>query len=117
MDSVCALTLYDNEAPQGKNTCISLPRLFEFGEEHIHHGIILKNGDDDQNMEENRIVLLTTEVKCETEINDDEIYPLPKILAVWRLSSIFSGIRFDSRPLLLLNPGQLVQNLYKEKTV
>ena len=124
MSSVCALMLYENEARQtvehnaeNGNTYISLPRLFELGEENIRHGIILKNTEDeDQNIDKNRTIILTTEVKCETELKDDEIYPLPKIFAIWRLSAMFSGIRFDSRPLLLLDTGQLVQNLYKELT-
>jgi hypothetical protein len=125
MSSVCALTLYD-DAPQetverkqeNGNTYISLPLLFGLPEELIRHGIVLKNGnDEDHNIDENRTVLLTAEVKCETEIPDEKIYPLPKIFAFLRFSAIFSGIQFDSCPVLLINPEYLVQNLYKELAV
>ena len=138
MSSVSALTLYEAEAlhaveykQENGNTYISLPRLFMLPEECIRHGIILKNGDDeDHNIEENRTVLLTTEIKYETEIPDSEIHPLPKTFRYSRFSGMFSGIQFDcnrtgaadSLPVLLLNPEQLVQNAnkaegYKELSV
>ena len=132
MSSVSALSLFDNDAPQileykqeNGNSYISLPRLFDLPEEIIRHGIILKNGgednnDEDYNIKENRTVLLTTEVKCETEISDTEIYPLPKIFGSLRFSRLFSGIQFASSvygsfPVLLLNPGQLLQSVNKTK--
>lgn len=127
MSSVSSIMLYSNEA-ESNNTCISLPQLFKQPLVNIRHGIILKNGDDDENKKiENRIILLTTQIECEAEIAHDEIYPLPEIFGCMRFSTLFSGILFSSGqrgeqsssevsdyPVLLLNPGQLVQNIQGE---
>ena len=133
--AVSSLMLYTNKAaqtveynPQNNNTFVALPLLFRRPLASIRHGIILKNGHDEEcnDTVENKIILLTTEVECETEIQPEEIYPLPKAFNVFRFSALFSGILFDSHlrkkravsdaqgrdnPVLLLNPEQLVQNI------
>ena len=113
MSSVSALTLYEDNQKEG-NTYISLPALFDLPGDVTRHGVILKNGDDDDhNIDENRTVLLTTEIKCEKEIADEEIYPLPKIFDNMSFSGMFSGIQINSSVVLLLDPEQLVQNIDK----
>ena len=114
MDCVCALTLCGSETPQDGNTYISLPALLDHPDENIRHGIIVKNeNDENRDNAENRTVLLTTEVRCETEISDDEIYPLPKAFKTLSFSQIFTGMQIDSLPVLLLDPQQLIRNLDK----
>ena len=91
----------------GEDTYISLPGLFGLPSEEIRHGINI-NGD------KNKIVLLSTEVECETEIPDTEIYPVPKALDGTLFSSLFSGIKFADNPVFMLNPEQLIQKFQKE---
>ena len=103
MNTVSSLTLYTEETAleyngESRNTYISLPRLFNLPQAFIRHGIILKYGNEDDNTAENKTILLTTEITCETEIPDEEIYPLPKVFGGLRFSTLFSGIQFDSRP-------------------
>ena len=91
-----------------EDECISLVQLFNLPSEKVRHGMILKN----------KITILTTEVECETEISDDEIYPIPKIFGDMHFSAFFSGIKFDSReckssgnlgnPILLFNTENLI---------
>ena len=129
MRSVSSLTLCASGQSQtveynheNHNTYVSLPRLFNLQSENIRHGIILKDGDDeneDSQITENRTILLTTEVICETEIQGEEIYPVPKVFGSMYFSTLFSGILFDSRaltnmagsPVLLLDIEQLVQRI------
>jgi hypothetical protein len=100
------------------NNYISLPLLLEYPSERIKHGIILKNKEDDEidnihefNNSEGRIILMTTEIECETEIQDDKIFTVQKSLKSMQFSLLFSGIFFDSlfnrygNTILLLNPG------------
>jgi hypothetical protein len=138
MHSVSSLMLYAGGQAQTagsdqekQNTYVSLPRLFNALQEEIRHGVILKNpGDedsdaDDDNATGGKIILLTTEVKCETEIPGEEIYPVPKALKYTGFSALFSGIQFGSGgiadnaglPVLLLNPKTLIQNMQKEQAV
>lgn len=139
MNSVSSLTLFTEEASpatraaqavrydeESRSTYISLPRLFNLPLEDIRHGIILKNDNDT----DNKIILLTTKVECETDIPAGEIYSVPKVFNCLRFSSLFSGIQFASRlrqrhtvsdsansssdnsediPVLLLNPEYLIQ--------
>jgi len=140
MRSVSSLTLHEHEAAQtveynmeNRNTYVSLPHLFSLPSELIRHGLVLKslisgNGDredgniEDDNIIENKIILLTTEVKCETEIPGEDIFPIPKTLGTIRFSALFNGIRFDTndvsdtsgKPILFLNTGNLVQIIQKE---
>jgi hypothetical protein len=139
MDSVSSLMLYDEETEQmveynelNRNTYISLPQLLELPPEHIQHGIVLKNPgseDDDTGIVENKTILLTTRIDCETDISAGEIYPIPKVFSGMRLSMLFSGILFSSRLrqvrelldaaealVFILNPGQLIQGI-KETAV
>jgi hypothetical protein len=107
---------YNNE---NRNTYISLPILFDYRVETPRHGIILKNGenDEDNGIIENKTILLTTEIECEMNIPEEKIYSMPKILDRVKFSRIFSGIIFgpDSQDMLLfLNPEFLIQNLQKE---
>ena len=111
MDSVSSLFLCADESArtaaydrESGNTCISLPVLFNRHREKIRHGIILKKpGEDDlyndNRILENKTIMFTTEVECETDIPDDEIYPVPKVFGGFRFSAMFSGIQFNSRPL------------------
>lgn len=107
MHAVSSLVLYTDGESVQENICVSLPLLFNLPQENIRHGIILKNN----------IILLVTEVICETEISQEAIFPLPKIFNVMRFSMLFSGIQFDSRiaetagnPVLLLNSEQIIQS-------
>ena len=131
MNSVASMTLCADRAANGaaveynqenRNTYISLPRVFNLQIENIRHGIILKDGDndsEDSDTTEDKIILLTTEVLCETEIPDEEIYPMPKVFGGMLFSALFSGILFDSRiisnsagePVLLLDTKKLVQRI------
>ena len=127
MDSVSSLMLYTGRPlhtveynPQNGNTYVSLPWLFSRPLADIRHGIILKNSNDGfDETTENKIILLTTEVECETEIPPEEIYPLPNIFMSLRFSAFFSGILFNSnnkadQPTLILNTGQLVENIQRK---
>jgi hypothetical protein len=114
MYSVSSLALYTNEASSSKpfeenqDTCISLPGLLKFPLENIRHSIVMKSN----------VVLFTTEVECEAEIPDEEIYPLPKIFDRMRFSRLFSGIQLGSNLRLILNPERLAQSIHdKELTV
>jgi hypothetical protein len=94
------------------HTYISLPFLLEHPSEKIKHGIILKNREDDDidNISEEKTILLTTEIECETEIQDSKIFSVQKALEGLQFSFLFSGIFFDSllnrngNTILLLNP-------------
>jgi hypothetical protein len=136
MSSVSSLTLLSDTFIQEKvieynsenrNTYISLPLLFDLSRINIRHGIALKNPGEvsceDAPLEdytENRTVLLSTEVECEKEIPDEEIYPIPKILNFTRFSGLFSGIKLSHSQnsvsfvndfenlILLLNLEQLI---------
>jgi hypothetical protein len=101
---------------ENRNTYISLLHLFSHPVEDIRHGIVMKNlnteeKDTEDSTIENRIILLTTEVICETDIPGEQVYPIPKALDGIRFSALFSGILFDSRettdtaggPVLVLN--------------
>jgi len=109
---------YNNE---NRNTYISLPVLFDYHSETLRHGIILKNGenDEDNGIIENKTILLTTEIEREINIPEERIYSMPKILDRMKFSNIFSGILFghesqNKNMLLFLNPKLLIQNLQKE---
>jgi hypothetical protein len=98
---------------------ISLPLLLNYPSEIIKHGIILKNTGDDEigninevdNISDEKIILLTTEIECETEIQDDKIFSIQKTFKSMQFSFIFSGIFFDSlsnrygNTILVLNPN------------
>ena len=106
---------------ENSNTYISLPHLFDLQSEDIRHGIILKNLDtendysEDDSVMENKIILLTTEVKCETEIPGEEIFPMPKAFGKTRFSTLFSGVKFDTGdPVLFLNIKAVVHEIQKE---
>ena len=90
-----------------EDTYISLPELFELPSEEIRHGIKI-------NSEKSKIVLLSTEVERETEIPDAEIYPVPKALNGTPFSSLFGGIKLADKPVLVLNPEQLIEKFQKE---
>ena len=136
MSSVSSMTLNTDMAAQRKaveynnenrNTYVSLPRLFNLPSENIRHGIILQSGEEDSETTEDKIILLSNEVICETEIPCEEIYPIPKALGGMRFSAFFRGILFDSgtaltvsenssncppgSPVLLLDIEQLVQRI------
>jgi len=100
--------LYDQEK---RNTYVSLPGLFNMKDKSVYHGIILRGW----NSNENKIVLLTAEVKRDTEIPDEEFFPIPKTLDAMSFSEIFKGIQFSGSPVLLLNIEHLVQIVQKEK--
>jgi hypothetical protein len=116
---------------ENRNTYVSLPLLFDCPDVNVRHGIILKDGGNDNDIMENKVILLSAEVESEKDIPAENIYPLPKIMGVMRVSLIFNGIFFITRHcegvdntatgkrvlrelVLLLNPEQLVQNIQKE---
>ena len=127
MHAISSLFIYTEQAEEtaeydheSGNTYISLPRLFNLPSVNVRHGIILKSGDAENDNEhnhaaENKFILLTTEVECETEIPGEEIYPIPKALGGIRFSALFSGIKFDAEsPVLVLDPERLVQSYGRE---
>jgi len=115
MHSVSSLGLYvDDENDENQDTCVSLPRLFKLPKEKIRHSIVMKNNLDDNNIAKSNITLFTTEVECETDIPNEEIYPLPKIFGRMRFSTFFSGIKLGPHPHLVLNSERLVQSILKK---
>jgi hypothetical protein len=106
------------EQTNSGNMYISLPLLLNYPSEIIKHGIILKNTEDDEtgnsneadNFSDEKIILLTTEIECETEIQEDKIFSVQKIFKSMQFSLFFRGIFFDSlysrygNSILLLNP-------------
>ena len=106
MRSVSSMMLHEKKAKQLLEydrethlTYVSLPILFGLPLENTRHGLILKNSEnEDIDTKENKTILLTTEVECETEIPDKKIYPLPKAFGAMQFSLLFSGIQFDPEP-------------------
>ena len=105
--SVSSLMLYPAAVAQAVeyreengNTYFSLPHLFGLPEETVRHGIVLKDpnrGEDETGQAvENRNILLTTEVEREIDIPENELYPLPLVLAGMGAARIFGGIWFVS---------------------
>ncbi|MCL2210299.1 MAG: hypothetical protein FWB95_00060 [Treponema sp.] len=102
---------------ENRNTYISLPLLLNCPQENIRHGIILKNGEANDNQMENRVILLGAEIENESDIPSDSFYPVPKTFNVMQFSFVFSGISFNKLTggiVLLLDPEHLVQNIQKE---
>jgi hypothetical protein len=117
MDDVGAMMLYKQKTEKTihydqKNRCtfISLPWLFNMRDVVVPHGIILR----EFNSKENKVVILTGEIKRDIEIPDDEFYPIPKTLSAMKFSTLFKGIKFSDKPILLLNMKQLPQILQNE---
>jgi len=118
---------HDNK---NNNTYISLPLIFNYPTVKIKHGIILKNSenDDGENLLKNRCILLTAEIICETEIPEEKISALPKILKITRFPFFINGIIFDCKKqleqnsignanadmTLIINPFLLAENINKE---
>ena len=136
MDSILALTLQTekeaevllasesnavNYNQEDRNTYVSLPRLFDVPVKKIRHSIIMKNFDNiDDDAIKNKTILYIPEVECETEIPDEEIYPIQTTFNNTLFSTLFSGIQFDSRPaiagiggnpVLFLNTEELIQSV------
>jgi len=124
MNSVLSLFLYADGEQQGNSVAynqfnrtitVSLPLLFNLSHENIRHGIVLQNpGNEDDDTAENKVVLLSTAVECETEIPDEEIFPIPKIFNDTRFSAFFCGMQCADSPVLILNSSALVQYAQKE---
>jgi len=129
IDSVSLITLYQENVrkavvynEENHNTYISLPLLFKHPQALIHNGIILKDEKDTKNNDiiENKNILLTTEIECEIDIPDEKIYPIPKIFMRLGFSTAFNGIIFYSRQtheenlILLLNTEKLVRNIKRK---
>ena len=136
MDSVSSIFLHSNNVNQkfdfnteNRNTHISLPLLLNCPDQNVKHGIILKNGNnnnDSNDSMENKVILFSTAVESEKDIPTENIYPPPKIMGVMQFSLFFSGIYFNKRQsgavedktinelVLLLNPRQLVKSIQKE---
>jgi len=120
MEAVGSMMLYNQETEktiqhdqEKRNTYVSLPGLFNMKDKSVYHGVILRQW----NSNENKIVLLTAEVKRDTEIPDEEFYPIPKTLGAMTFASMFKGIQFSGSPVLLLNIEHLVQIIQREKPV
>jgi hypothetical protein len=110
------------------NRYLSLPLLFNLPMERVKHGIILKrtgDGGDDDSVKENRNILLTTEIKCETEIPEDQIYSMPKILnfeyfingILFTCTKIFNNTNeaLKTDLILLVNPVRLFENRKRDR--
>ncbi|MCL2265142.1 MAG: hypothetical protein FWC22_03770 [Treponema sp.] len=120
------LVNYDSK---NRNTYISLPVFFNYKNDNVCHGIILKSNDtcedSDPEAVEDKIILLSTEIIREKEIPSGNFFPLPKTLSFCSNFSIFKGMLFLSHNntvkkaaedlILLLNTEQLVQIICKEK--
>jgi len=120
MEAVASMMLYNQKTektvqyePKSRCTFISLPWLFNMRDLAVPHGVIMRAW----NSKENKVVLLTAEVKHVIEIPDKEFYPIPKSLGTTRFSAIFSGIKFSDNPVLLLNVEQLLQVIQNEQWV
>jgi hypothetical protein len=118
MEAVASMMLYNQETekivqyePKSRCTFISLPWMFNMRDQPVPHGVILR----EWNSKENKVVLLTAEVKSVIEIPDNEFYPIPKSLSALRFSSVFSGIKFSDNPVLLLNIKQLLEVIQNEQ--
>jgi hypothetical protein len=116
MNAVGAMMLYKQKTEEAvhydqenRSTYVSLPRLFNLPDDDVYHGIILREWDS----KANKVVLLTTEVKRDIEIPDDQFYPIPEALGDLRFSEMFSAIHFSDNPVLLLNIEKLVQSVQK----
>jgi len=126
MSAVSSIFIYNEKADfkyhynsENRNTYISLPVLFNCPFSRAYHGIILKFGETDNEVAEDKIILLSTEIEKEKEIPSNRLYSIPKVFCYMQFSSIFKGIFFNSNSsaddlTLLLNPEQLVQNIQKE---
>ncbi|MCL2800690.1 MAG: hypothetical protein FWD28_02910 [Treponema sp.] len=113
-DRIDDVVHYNNE---NRNTYICLPILFNCPALLIKHGIILKNGTD--NNTEDSIVLLSSEINNEDFIPLERFYPVPKTLRVLQFAGLFNGLTFFSHSnsgelILLLNPEQLGKYIKKE---
>jgi len=118
MEAVGSMTLYNQKTEKAihydqekRNTYVSLPELFNMKDKTVYHGVILRKW----NSNENKIILLTAEVKRDTEIPDEEFHPIPKTLGAMSFSSMFKSIQFSGSPVLLLNIEHLIQIVQKEK--
>jgi len=120
MDAIGSMMLYNQKTEntihhdqEKRNTYVSLPGLFNMKDKTVYHGVILRQWDSN----ENKIVLLTAEVKRDTEIPDEEFHPIPKTLSAMNFSSMFKGIQFSGSPVILLNIEHLIQTIQREKPV
>ena len=103
---------------ENRNKYLSLPLLFNHSPESIRHAIVLKNPDDkDDDIIENKIILLSTAVERETEIPDDEIFPIPKMFNGTRFSVLFNGMLCANSLILILNINGLINYTQEEKTL
>jgi chemotaxis signal transduction protein len=114
MDAVASMMFFNQEMEkiirydqENRNTYVSLPLLFNQPSASICYGIVLRNW----NTIENKVVLITAEIKRDIEITDDQFYPIPKSMGALRFSEMFSGIHFSDNPVLLLNIERLAQNV------
>ncbi|WP_461255048.1 hypothetical protein [Treponema sp. R80B11-R83G3] len=138
MDSVSSIFLHQDNLihkidfnNENCNIHISLPLLFNCPDANVKHGIILKDGSNNHDSTDNRVILFSTAVESERDLAAEKIYPLPKIMGVMQFALIFSGIFFNDcqsgapkesgavedktkELVLLLNPHKLVKNIHKE---
>jgi len=133
MDSVSSIFLHPDNLThkfdfnvENSDIYVSLPLLFNCPDAIVKHGIILKNGDNNDDSKENKAILFSTAVESERDLAAERIYPLPKIISVTQFSFIFNGIFFNNGDdgavedktikelVLLLNTRQLVHNIQKE---
>jgi hypothetical protein len=120
MDAVASMVLYNQKTektvqydPKNRSTYVSLPWLFNMSDQAVPHGVVMR----EWNTKENKVVLLTAEVKRDIEIPDEEFHPIPKALGATRFSAMFSGIKFSDNPILLLNVEQLLKVIQDKQWV
>jgi len=124
MDVVSSIFIFNDKIEgkvhyntENRNTYISLPHVFNCPVYNNHHGIIIKYGNTEHETED-RIILVSSEIESEKEIQAEVFYPIPKTLGVFKFSQFFSGILFNKQSgkmILLLNTEHLIQNIKKEK--
>ena len=124
MDRVASLTDLSDQHSAAQNavvvrdteTYVSLPLLLNLPHEKLRHGIVLKTPGDD----ENKIVLLSTEVVNTGEINPEKIHPIPNALRGTRFSELFGGMQCaaeatrDAGLVLMLDTERVIQYARQE---
>ena len=121
MDSVSSISLYSKKIHannEQNNKCFSLFRLLNVKKEEIHHCVFIKNNSNQKN-----IVLFSAKITCETDINEENIYPVPVIFNNSLFFEFIKGIKFTddtgTEPVLLFNIEKItkyIRNLNEEIT-
>jgi hypothetical protein len=116
-DAVAAIMIYSGEVseiikretPPG-DVFFSLPHFFKLADRTVRHGIVLKSTKEDS-----RNILLVSSVEREADIPQEEIFPLPEILAAPNRVSFFTGIRISGQDMIaFIDPASLIARIIKD---